>query len=480
MPQHPMSAPDPAQDAPPQKVPPQPVHSTTVPVRAHLDDASFETDFADLAARFAAKSGGGLSPELCTDLALEIVLNEIVEQACLATGATGAAIVLPRDGEMVCRATSGSTAPELGSRLDTSSGLSGECVRTLRTQRCDDVLTDPRVDIDASIRLRVRSVMVMPLTRGSELLGVFELFSSKPNAFGERDEGTLEVLAGRTMSNLEHAARQVKAQNAESKNQALPAADRVSDIPFEDTLPVPADESPRPKFDYVTIGLAAAVLVCTLLLGVLVGRRLSIRRVAARTHSAATVSSESKNMAAETPVPPSATAESPVAEQSKDDGVGAKTSPQESQPRRSAVSKSAPGGLQIYENGKEIFRVPPAQNQPASDTGQESEVQRASSVEPDDVVKLSPQIAEGGLLHRVEPEYPEEAREQRIQGPVVLEVHIGADGAVQDVQVLSGQPLLAKASTAAVQQWRFKPRMRNGRPAEMQTKVTLNFRLPQP
>ena len=62
-----------------------------------------------------AASGGGASSQ---DLALDLVLNQIVEQACLATGATGAAIALTRDGEMVCRATTGRNAPDLGVRLD--------------------------------------------------------------------------------------------------------------------------------------------------------------------------------------------------------------------------------------------------------------------------------------------------------------------------------------------------------------------------
>ena len=132
-------------------------------LRGQPEGMGLDSDFADLAARFAAHSGGGLSAELSADLALEIVLNEIVEQACLATGATGAAVVLPRDGEMMCRASSGHTAPELGSRFDTASGLSGECVKTHRTVRCDDVRVDPRADSEASQRLGVRSVMVMPL-----------------------------------------------------------------------------------------------------------------------------------------------------------------------------------------------------------------------------------------------------------------------------------------------------------------------------
>jgi hypothetical protein len=111
MPEQPMSGSDPSKTLP----------SASGALPEQPKTAKFETDLADLATRFSAQSGGGLSPELSADLALEIVLNEIVEQACLATGATGAAIVLEREGEMVCRASSGSTAPELGSRLDISS-----------------------------------------------------------------------------------------------------------------------------------------------------------------------------------------------------------------------------------------------------------------------------------------------------------------------------------------------------------------------
>lgn len=465
MPQHPMSAPDPSQDVPSPSVP-----TATAALRAQPDDASFETDFADLAARFSAQSGGGLSPELSADLALEIVLNEIVEQACLATGATGAAIVLRREGEMVCRARSGSTAPDLGARLDTSTGLSGECVRTLRTQRCNDVVADPRADIEASLRLGVRSVMVMPLLRGVELIGIFEVFSSRVGAFGERDEGNLEVLAGRALSNLERAGKQL-----EPHPVAVPVAEAVSDIPPD----TPQDSSPR-RLDVVTAFLGVAVLVCTMLLGVLVGRHLGVQRMSVRVHPAAAAAAVPASSDA------NASSKDEHATATAQPATGANSAVAPSTVARSAVNPSVPpGGLQVYENGKEVFRMPPAQPQVFRNQAesvpeeQGSGVTRASSVEPEKIVELSPTAAEGSLLRRVEPEYPEEARQKRVQGAVVLEVHIGADGSVQDVQVVSGEPLLARASTDAVKQWRFKSRTVNGRPAEMQTKVTLNFRLPQ-
>jgi protein TonB len=122
--------------------------------------------------------------------------------------------------------------------------------------------------------------------------------------------------------------------------------------------------------------------------------------------------------------------------------------------------------------------MPPSQGQAGPVANPENAgVERASAVEPDRVV-VSPAEAEGTLLHRVEPEYPDDARAQKVEGPVVLEVQIGRDGAVEDVKLTNGPPLLARAATDAVKQWRFKPRLMNGHAVEMQTKVTLNFRLP--
>jgi protein TonB len=101
------------------------------------------------------------------------------------------------------------------------------------------------------------------------------------------------------------------------------------------------------------------------------------------------------------------------------------------------------------------------------------------TVEPVAIYELPPEAASQSLVHRVEPEYPQEALEQQIQGPVALDVRIGRDGTVQTVKLVSGQPLLAEAAMAAVKQWQFKPHLTKGQAVEMQTKVILNFRLPR-
>ncbi len=130
----------------------------------------------------------------------------------------------------------------------------------------------------------------------------------------------------------------------------------------------------------------------------------------------------------------------------------------------------------MLQNGAEVFRLPPNES-PAKDW--KAETQHAASLKTQSPVAMSADSADSSLLHRVEPDYPEAARQQNIQGSVVLEVHIGADGAVQDVRVASGPPLLAQAASDAVKQWKFKPHLVNGSPVEMQTRVNLNFRLPE-
>jgi TonB family protein len=146
------------------------------------------------------------------------------------------------------------------------------------------------------------------------------------------------------------------------------------------------------------------------------------------------------------------------------------------------------GGLLVFENGKEVFRMPPAVEGKAAKASRFNEgavrsdvsgkVQPASDVEPAEILELPPDAAQGSLLRRIEPEYPEEARKQRIQGAVIVDVRIGRDGAVQDVKLVSGHPLLADAAITAVKHWRFKPRVLKGKAVEMQTRVTLNFRMP--
>lgn len=84
-------------------------------------------------------------------------------------------------------------------------------------------------------------------------------------------------------------------------------------------------------------------------------------------------------------------------------------------------------------------------------------------------------MLQGSLIRRVEPVYPPLARNARIQGAVVLEAVIGKDGAMENLRLISGHPMLAPAAIQAVSQWRYKPYILNGDAIEVETQITVNF-----
>jgi protein TonB len=84
-------------------------------------------------------------------------------------------------------------------------------------------------------------------------------------------------------------------------------------------------------------------------------------------------------------------------------------------------------------------------------------------------------MMEGLLIHRVEPAYPPLAKAARIQGTVQLQAIISKNGAIQNLQVLSGHPMLVTAAVEAVRQWRYRPYILNGDPVEVETQITVNF-----
>jgi putative methionine-R-sulfoxide reductase with GAF domain len=170
---------------------------------------------------------------------LEAALQLLAERAQYITGASGAAIALLEESEMICRASAGPSAPELGAEVQVKSGLTGESVRTRQVLRCDDAETDSRVNRESCRALGIKSVMVVPLIREQEVIGVFELLADRANAFEERDVTALERLAEMVQTGLEHADAAKRAlQEIAAKNEQA-AAQRKEPKPPE---PAPALE----------------------------------------------------------------------------------------------------------------------------------------------------------------------------------------------------------------------------------------------
>lgn len=86
-------------------------------------------------------------------------------------------------------------------------------------------------------------------------------------------------------------------------------------------------------------------------------------------------------------------------------------------------------------------------------------------------------LMEGNLIRRVQPEYPALAKQARVQGTVLLRAVIDRDGTIQDLQVISGHPLLVQAAINAVRHWRYRPFYLNDQAVEVETLVTVNFSL---
>jgi TonB family protein len=92
-------------------------------------------------------------------------------------------------------------------------------------------------------------------------------------------------------------------------------------------------------------------------------------------------------------------------------------------------------------------------------------------------VRITQGISAGLLIKKVQPQYPENAKQARVQGQVVLQVEISKEGTVRNLQLISGDPMLAPAAIEAVKQWIYKPYLLNGEPVAVETQVIVNFTL---
>jgi TonB family protein len=154
---------------------------------------------------------------------------------------------------------------------------------------------------------------------------------------------------------------------------------------------------------------------------------------------------------------------------------------------KSGTNAASTGGLIVYEKGKVIFQMTPAQKshpsatEPATETStsrQNENVEESDTSPASNPVPVSAETASAYLIHRIEPQYPTQAREQHIQGPVVLSAVVNKDGSVEVLKVVSGDPQLVSAAADAVRHWRFRPYRPHGEPVEFETQIKVNFALP--
>ncbi|HEX3819252.1 MAG TPA: TonB family protein [Candidatus Sulfotelmatobacter sp.] len=415
------------------------------------------------------------------------ILESIAEAAGVLSGANGIALALRQNGVIVCRARSGDIAPELGSPLNTDSGISGECLRTAAILVCSDTATDKRVDSEVCDRLGVRSIVAVPLRGQMGMVGILEAFSARMDAF-EKDQ--IEAL--RALGEIaEHAYER-------ERRRLDPTAPPRSRVSFASAAEKP-DRAQRTiagiplKREYWIIGaVAAAVLLVSLVIGLSwrqTGADIAANEPGKPAKSMAPRSTSRENpSSAATGVPATDRGPAIPIHESKRETSGqlvhkaAEISPATDQPNSSS---SAPDTAATN-----------ASTAPAANTGSSNDVAPAIALMPSQTPdslstigsgtaamptfggNVSQGLAQATLVKKVEPDYPMQALKQKIAGTVTLEAIVADTGNVRAVSVVSGPPQLAYAARDAVRQWKYNPAVLNGKPVESQKQITVIFKLP--
>jgi len=340
---------------------------STTDAGQHQSESQARSDVTELADPLAAHGAG---EESC--------FNQELEQACLATGATGAAIAMVRGEEIVCHATTGPHAPDIGVYLDPRTGLSGACIQTRQLQQCNDARTDPRVDPEACRQLGVRSILVLPLMDGDQLFGIVGILSSRPNAFSQLDLDTLQALTERI---VESRRQNWEATATVPRKESEPVLLKADQVVPQDKSPSSESASRLPRWertlgeewwrghatsaasirsDMWTFTLGTLVIGAAVLLGILMGWRhgwdkatLEFRASSARFRADAS----SKNKRADRTVFPSKELQASSA-WTEECGESAVAGPPTQPPS---------GGLTICQGGQVIFRLPPSAPSPIRD-----------------------------------------------------------------------------------------------------------------
>jgi TonB family protein len=435
---------------------------------------------------------------------LSSILSEATHAARYFTDATGAALALWSQGVVICRARSGDAAPPLGAKVDVDSGVSGECLRSGRSQRCNDTLTDPRVDSEVCQEMGIRALAAVPLRGGQGVIGILEVFSDRPNAFSDAHITLLKKLAqiavtGRAQSVSPAAPAEIVPHPEPASSHEPTVVDRFN---FLNLWPARMrGEEGQP------LRLVAAALLLVLLgfFGWMLSRSRGPSRGGQAVHAASSEAVPALMAAGADRITPS-----PLSDAGKSTGTitlgrGAKPAPDlvaKDVVQRASTSVVTGRGAPLQakksddgDNAPSSKGAPtPEQNAsldvPAPDPSEmiagmpggvapvAQSVVNPQPIFPFVALPVSQGVTGGRITHKVDPIYPTEARRQKVEGAVMLDILVGEDGNVHEVHVTSGPPLLAKAATEAVKRWRYQPFQLNGRPVSIHNQITIQFKLP--
>jgi TonB family protein len=424
----------------------------------------------------------------------DVLLGAIAVAAQAMTDATGAALGMRRDGTVACVGRSGETSPALGVRLSENSGISGECLRNGRSQRCDDTETDSRVDAEVCRHLGLRSVAAVPIRSRLDTVGILEVFSTSAYAFTEEHLNHLSSLA-----ELAHIASSTPTANPQTIESISPAFEPIErpDLPVLSSQWTRTEDSRKYIWRYLA-GAGATVVVGLLLVASWrMWTELKSRNATPSSPVQSAVMTPSK---AETLPPATSNLPSKPTPEQIGSTQSTKKGPQksgalvsaaniESEPDDGLIRNIPTDSPTVVKTNNSTNANKPAEADlsagappqvsmvTASDDSLRSILSPSASLpqlERQRSVGVTPLVLE----RKVMPTYPHQALIIRREGPVVMHAFVNDKGEVSQLKVLSGDPILGRAAMDAVRQWRYHPAVLNGKPTASETDITLNFRLP--
>jgi TonB family protein len=438
----------------------------------------------------------------------ESILRATTDAARVLTGAHGTALALRTDGAILCRARSGDIAPELGAPLNVESGISGECLRSASILVCNDAASDPRVDREACLSLGVRSIVVVPLRGGMGVAGLMEAFSTRAYAFGTEQIDTLRALAEVAEAAYDREGPTQDPDAASATPEAIKPSFFVPPaiVPqgitsrgitahgIEHIRAAKFSDEYSPKRRY---WIPAAVVIAVLLVSIVAwwSWRGSATEIAA-SETPVSSSNPPEDISSHAPprglpMKPSPGVASHQSERSRTKGVlqnAAQIDPEMVGPRtgnsatipatessETNIEKATVSSASASMDGEP---APTVEVTPSTTAADLPSLSSSPAALPAFGARVSTGVIEANLIRRVNPIYPPEARIQRLAGLVTLDVTVAEDGSVRNLKIISGPSLLASAATTAVRQWRYSPSTLDGKPIEVQKRITIVFKLP--
>ena len=442
-------------------------------------------------------------------------LQSLVSSALRLTGADGCAVALPEraaGGQIRCQASAGS-APPVGASLDISKGLSGHCVRMGAAMVCDDTAADARVDPEACRALNLKSALIVPVKDGSGVIGVVEVFASRPAAFDAEHVRIMEQIAEvaaaahTSFAGVDRVSAPTRpertelaawpselpaalqpATNVDPDIESLVARIRREVLPAADADEPPSNINEKRRATRIVLISAAAVGALAIALGLYSAMRTARPSVVSPNPPAtSTAASEeppspsemskatakksgSKRSASAVrrgyAAPSSKSEDIHLADSSNND-ASAVVLPPSSPSAGNVVDEVSPPALNVSHSPVEISEVVPKTVFPTLNS--------PAPVKATPNAAIHAHVDPPRLLRKTSPIYPPTALASHISGTVVLQAKIGANGHVEGVDILRGSGLFAFAATNAVRQWKYQPAQVDGRPVKSDVVITVNF-----